>query len=149
VSGAGGAGRVLIVDDQPFVVAGLKAYLELDGMAVSVHNSLITLPLVVREFDPDVILLDLSMPALSGTALFAKGPRPLLRSDAPVVLFSGRDARELSRLTEELGAAGFLPKDSNPEDASRRIATWIAHRRAMQTNGGHDAGIRAAFAAAN
>ncbi|MDQ3281124.1 MAG: response regulator [Acidobacteriota bacterium] len=141
-------GRVLIVDDEPSLVEGLKVFLELDGLEVSIHTSLITLPLVVREFDPDVILLDLSMPALSGTALFAKGPRRLLRTDALVVLFSGRGARELSQLAEELGAAGFLPKDCEPYDAARRIATWIAHRRAMHTTGGHNARIRAASPAA-
>lgn len=130
----GGAGRVLIVDDQPELTDGFRMYLELEGYAVFVHTSLITLPMVIRSIDPDVILLDLSMPALSGDALFKLGVHRMLRTDAPVVLFSGRGARELSRLAEELGAEGFLPKESDPEDASRRISTWVMQRRALRAS---------------
>jgi DNA-binding response OmpR family regulator len=126
------AGRVLIVDDEPDLTAGFRMYLELDGFVVFVHTSLITLPMVIRSMNPDLILLDLSMPALSGHALFKVGVHRVLRTDAPVVLFSGRDPRELSRLAEELGADGFLPKQTDVDDASRRIGTWITQRRALQ-----------------
>jgi DNA-binding response OmpR family regulator len=129
-----GPGRVLIVDDQPELAEGFRMYLEDDGYEVAVHTSLITLPMIVRSIDPDVILLDLSMPALSGHALFHAGTHRVLRTDAPVVLFSGRGARELSRLAEELGAEGFLPKDCDPADASRRIAAWVTQRRALRAS---------------
>jgi DNA-binding response OmpR family regulator len=127
-------GRVLIVDDEPELAEGFRQYLELDGFEVSTHTSLITLPMVVGSINPDLILLDLSMPALSGHALFKAGVHRVLRTDAPVVLFSGRGARELSRLTEELGAEGFLPKEVEPAEASRRIGTWVTQRRALQSS---------------
>jgi DNA-binding NarL/FixJ family response regulator len=126
-------GRVLIVDDEPELAEGFRQYLELDGFEVSTHTSLITLPMVIGSLDPDLILLDLSMPALSGIALLKAGVHRVLRTDAPVVLFSGRGSRELSRLAEELGAEGFLPKDADPADASRHVGAWIEHRRAMQS----------------
>lgn len=129
-----GRGRVLIVDDQPELAEGFRMYLEELGYAVAVHTSLITLPMVVRRIDPDLILLDLSMPALSGHALFTAGVHRMLRTDAPVVLFSGRSARELSRLAEELGAEGFLPKGSDLADASRRIEAWVTQRRALRAS---------------
>lgn len=129
-------GRVLIIDDEPALVEGLQQYLELDGMEVFVHTSLITLPFAIRKMNPDVILLDLSMPALSGQALFEVGVHRVLRTDAPIILFSGRTTRELAGLTEELGADGFLAKTSDADGASRQISAWIQHRRAMQLNGG-------------
>lgn len=125
------AGRVLIVDDEPELAAGFRMYLEAEGYAVAVHPSLITLPMVVRSIDPDVILLDLSMPALSGHALFRAGVHRMLRTDALIVLFSGRSPRELSRLAEELGADGFLAKEGEPADAARRIGAWVMQRRAL------------------
>ena len=129
------AGRVLIVDDEPDLAEGFRQYLEYDGFDVSMHTSLITLPMVVGSLDPDLILLDLSMPALSGDALLKAGVHRVLRTDAPVVLFSGRGARELSRLAEELGADGFLAKEADPADASRHIAAWVNQRRALQSAG--------------
>lgn len=131
-------GRVLIVDDQPEIVAGMQALLELDGLVVFHQASLITLPFRIRECHPDVILLDLGMPALSGTALFGgRGAHDLLRTDALIILFSGRDSRELSRLTEELGADGYISKADDVNDSIRRIHSWIAHRRVLRaTQGG-------------
>jgi DNA-binding response OmpR family regulator len=141
---------VLIVDDEPELLEGLMFLLREEGIDVHTHDSMITLPLVVREIDPDLILLDLSMPALSGAALFKIG-RQRLRSDAPLVLFSGRAAHELATRAEELGADGFVAKSQEPVDIIARIQSWIDHRRAVRAaeNGeaSHDAS-RAASAVA-
>lgn len=126
------SGRVLIIDDEPEMAEGFKQYLEIEGLEVFVHTSLITLPFAMKRINPDVILLELSMPALSGAALFELGAHRVLRTDAPIILFSGRGSRELSRMTEELGADGFLPKSIDMDDALRRIGNWITHRRAMK-----------------
>ena len=137
------AWRVLLVDDQPDLVEGFRQLLELEGFEVEIHTSVITLPLTVRRIDPDVILLDLSLPALSGSALLQHGAHKLLRTSAPIILFSGRGATELSRMTEELGADGFLSKVDDLNDAIRRIRMWCMNRRALRSlreqEGGNDA----------
>lgn len=121
------AGRVLIVDDEPDLVAGIRMVLEDEGFDVDVHSSMITLPLVLRRIAPDLILLDISMPALSGTAAFHRG----LKTDAPIVLFSGRGDHELARLSEEMGADGYICKSDDTEAIVHRVKTWILNRRAL------------------
>lgn len=123
--------RVLIVDDQPELLAGIAALLRDEGIDVELHHSVITLPLVVKSIDPDLILLDLSMPALSGAALFKIG-RSRLRSDAPLILFSGRDAADLAIEAESLGADGFISKTEESLDIVSRIQSWIEQRRAVR-----------------
>jgi DNA-binding NarL/FixJ family response regulator len=123
---------VLIVDDEPERMVGIQALLECEEMEVIVHPSLITLPLLLRAIDPDVILLDLSMPALSGAAAFANR-RHRLNTDAPVILFSGRDSGELARLVEDLGADGFLCKSEEGNAIVHRLKTWIRNRRALRS----------------
>lgn len=123
-------GRVLIIDDEPDLLAGLVQLFELEGLAVQVHSSLITTPFVLRSADPDVILLDLSMPALSGKAAFLNGLR-CLKTDAPVILFSGRGSGELAALVEELGADGFLCKSDDAMAMIHRVRIWITNRRAL------------------
>jgi DNA-binding response OmpR family regulator len=125
-------GRVLIVDDQPELLAGIQCVLEQEGLEVTIHPSLITLPLLLGAIDPDIILLDLSMPALSGTAAFAH-QRRILRTDAPVVLFSGRGAQELADLVEELGADGFVCKSDDAGAIIHRVKTWIRNRRTLRS----------------
>lgn len=124
-------GKVLIVDDETELLQGLVCLLGEEGIDVEIHDSMITLPLVVRKIDPDLILLDLSMPALSGSAAFKVG-RARLGSDAPLVLFSGRATHELAKRAEELGADGFLSKTQEPLDLIARIESWIDHRRAVR-----------------
>jgi len=125
------APKVLFVDDQPETLGGLARLLNEEGIDVEMHNSVITLPLVVGGINPDVILLDLSMPALSGSALFKMGRRRL-RTDAPVVLFSGRSADELAKEAEALGADGFITKSDESLDIISRIQSWIDQRRAVR-----------------
>ena len=126
-------GRVLIVDDQRDLLEGMKALLEISGIDVVLHDSMITLPLILREADPDVVLLDVSLPALSSAAALRQGLRRLLRTDALLVLFSGRSPNELALLTEELGADGFIAKGQEPMEIITRIQTLIDHRRLLRT----------------
>jgi DNA-binding response OmpR family regulator len=145
-------GRVLIVDDEPEMLEGMKMLLELEGIDVVIHDSMITLPLILREADPDVVLLDISLPALSGTAALRSGLRKLLKTDGSILLFSGRSDRELTTLTEELGADGFIGKSGDPMDIVRRVQLWIDRRRLKRANDrseGANATNRTALAAAH
>ena len=144
-------GRVLIVDDEPELLEGMKMLLELEGIEVIIHGSLITLPLILRDADPDVVLLDISLPALSGTSALRSGLRKLLKTDGSVVLFSGRSDRELTALAQELGADGFITKAEDPMEIVRRVRMWIDRRRLKRANDrseGTNATNRTAFAIA-
>jgi len=125
-------GRVLIIDDHPEILEGLKTLLEIEGIEVTTHDSMITLPLIIRKADPDVILLDLSFSALSGESFFRLGRERLLRNtDALVILFSGRPASELAVLAEEFGADGVMPKSEDVMQLVARVQTWIAQHQAL------------------
>ncbi|MBV9497370.1 MAG: response regulator [Acidobacteria bacterium] len=145
------AGRVLLVDDQPDLIEGFRQLLEVEGFEVVVHTSVITLPFTVPRVDPDVILLDLSLPALSGSALLEHGAHKILRTNVPIILFSGRSSTELSRMTEELGADGFLAKSADVNDAVRRIRMWVMNRRVLSAlrKGETNHAARTAFAVAH
>jgi DNA-binding response OmpR family regulator len=135
-------GRVLIVDDQPELLEGMKMLLDLEGIDVILHSSMITLPLILRDADPDVVLLDVSLPALSGTTALRSGLRKLLKTDGALVLFSGRSQNELMALAQELGADGFITKSDDPMEIVGRIQMWIDRRRlkrATERNEGSNA----------
>lgn len=114
---------LLIVDEKPEQLTELRSALEAEGIDVVVHPSAMTLPPLLRGIDPDVILLDLSPPAL---------PARYLETSAPVILFSGRDDRELARLCDEIGAPGYLRKSDEIPAIVSRVKTWIAASRARR-----------------
>jgi DNA-binding NarL/FixJ family response regulator len=107
--------RVLLVDDHPLVRAGLAGLLAAEGVAVVAQASNGEEALAaVRESEPDVVLMDLSMPGMGGVEatrrLLAERPRTRV-----IVLTS---FHQQARVMEALraGAVGFLLKDSDPAD---------------------------------
>ena len=112
--------RILIVDDHPLTRDALAALLtqqgfEVVGDAASGEEAI----LAARSQQPDLVLLDLTMPGMDGlTAL------PKIRAEAPeceVVVLTASDAEENLLAAIRGGAAGYLLKTESPE----QIATFL------------------------
>lgn len=112
--------RILIVDDHPLTRDALAALLEQQGFDVVGEASdgaeAVT---AVRGLQPDLVLLDLTMPGMDGlTAL------PKIREEAPrceVVVLTASDAEENLLGAIRAGASGYLLKTESPE----QIATFL------------------------
>lgn len=116
--------RVLIVDDHAVVREGIRHVLSSDdgvevvGEASNGEEALV----LVRRFHPDVVVLDLSMPGMSGLEVVAH-----LRTDAPhtkALVLSIHDQDEYVLESIRAGAHGYLRKDSSPAEirsAIRRV----------------------------
>jgi DNA-binding NarL/FixJ family response regulator len=108
------ATRVLIVDDHPLTRDALSALLtahdfSVVGMAADGEQAIAA----ARELQPDLILLDLSMPGIGGVEAL-----PLLREAAPrceVVMVTASVAEENLLASIRAGAAGYLLKTEPPE----------------------------------
>jgi DNA-binding NarL/FixJ family response regulator len=88
---------VLIVDDHPLVRAGLRGIIEAAGDLTVVGEAADGRDLVpvVRDLDPDVVLMDLSMPHVDGNApIDPRVARALLPSAARPDAVAGLSARE-------------------------------------------------------
>ena len=103
--------RVLIVDDDETTLLLTRRRLEAEGHSVEVRSAAIGTTNAVRTFKPDVVLVDVGLPAMTGYEL-AK----LLRGSSPrsrLVLFSGRERTELATRAREVGAIGFIHKSDS------------------------------------
>ncbi|HEX8152836.1 MAG TPA: response regulator [Thermoanaerobaculia bacterium] len=127
---------VLIVDDDQTICLGLQMLLECENIPARVTVSPFELPFAISQMDPDVVLIDLGMPSISGEAILRTLGRRRLRRKAAILLFSGRGAGELSRLAEELGADGFICKSDDTEQIIRIIRFWIDQRARTERAGG-------------
>ena len=108
------ATRVLIVDDHPLTRGALAALLEQNGFSVAGEAASGEEAIgVARALQPDLILLDLSMPGIGGL-----GALPLLREAAPgceVVMLTASVAEGNLLAAIRAGAAGYLLKTEPPE----------------------------------
>ena len=116
---------ILILDDDADSIAGFKMLLESDGYEVIHATNPFSAPFLIGRHNPDLVLLDLSMPALSGEQLLRTVGRRVFPTDAPLLLFSGTETRELARLCESLGADDYISKGEELDVALGRIDFWI------------------------
>ena len=119
---------VLVIDDDEASVTGFKELLEMEGYEVVFTSSPFAIPFLLGRHDPDLILIDLSMPALSGSALLGKLRSRVFKTNAPMLLFSGRTAPELSELCELLGTDDFISKGDAIDIALDRVRFWANSR---------------------
>lgn len=115
--------RVLVADDQELVRSGYKAILntfpdiEVIGVAKDGKQAVDE----ALRLKPDVILMDIRMPELSGidaTRQIAQSP---LLGDTHVLVLTTFDIDEYVYDALEAGASGFLLKDADPEEIARAI----------------------------
>jgi DNA-binding NarL/FixJ family response regulator len=113
--------RVMIVDDHALVRAGLAELLEGDDeieVVGTAANGEEAIEVAERE-QPDVVLMDLSMPGVGG----AEATRRLVASgtEARVVVLTSLSARERILDALDAGAIGYLLKDADPEELVRGV----------------------------
>jgi putative two-component system response regulator len=122
-------GKVLVADDHESTLLGMRDLLEMAGHVVhTARNGADALRLAADE-RPDVVLLDVMMPALSGTKVCGKLKQGSETRLTPVVLISGRGDRGTRLDGLKAGADDFLSKPVDPEELIVRVSSAIRLKR--------------------
>lgn len=122
--------RILIVDDEPQNVRYLADVLRWAGYR---HVESTTNPgqalLVFRQFQPDLVILDLIMPEVNGFAVL-KELRVQFGSDSylPILILTSDVSRESRRRALGEGASDFLTKPMSPTEVSLRVGNLLEAR---------------------
>jgi DNA-binding NarL/FixJ family response regulator len=113
--------RVLVVDDHPVVREGLEAILEDDPefeVAGSVGSAEDAIAAAARS-SPDVVLLDLELPGMSGVDAIPKIAEGA--PDARVIILTAYDTEDRILGAIRAGARGYLLKGASAEEIARAI----------------------------
>jgi len=124
--------RVLVVDDDQTSLTFVRLVLGRCGHEVLTRDSAIGTTAVILKERPDVVLLDVHMPALKGGDLVQQIRKSTARRDARVVvlLFSALDEAALASERAQSGADGALVKTADPNKFVRDFDAVVAHARA-------------------
>ena len=112
--------HVLVVDDDPIYLELVQRSLRGHGLTVTTSDSSLGVSNLIRRIAPDVVLLDVNIPALSGDALIG-----LARKSSPektrFVLFSSSDEASLRKTASQCGADGYITKSAD----SNALASYL------------------------
>ena len=113
--------KILIADDHSLVREGIKKILELEEdfcIVGQASNGLETID-KIKELEPDVLLLDINMPVMSGIDALRKIEEEGLK--VKTVMLTIHEGREYLMETMDLGALGYVLKDSDYVSLSKAI----------------------------
>ncbi|WP_422768285.1 response regulator [Photobacterium leiognathi subsp. mandapamensis] len=115
--------KVVIVDDHQVVIDGFMARLQLEpdiDVIGTASNGIEALE-VISQLDPDVILMDISMPIMNGIDATAQIKKQY--PDAKVLMLTMHDNREYIMKVMQVGAMGYMLKEISAEKMVQAIKT--------------------------
>jgi putative two-component system response regulator len=122
--------KIMIVDDEPLNVMTFRQHLKMEGYEnfVTTSNSREALHLL-RSERPDVMLLDIRMPEISGLDILRViGLDPLLQH-IPVLILTAASDPTTRKQALELGASDFLQKPVDPNELLPRVRNAVVIKK--------------------
>lgn len=118
--------RLLLVDDQNLVKMGLCSLLQLSGNidVVAQLDDGVGVIDAIKEYKPDVMLLDIRMPRMNGIEVLAGMKERDIK--LPTIILTTFDEHDLVLQSMKLGAKGYLRKDVSLESLIQAIDAVLA-----------------------
>jgi two-component system OmpR family response regulator len=120
---------VLVVDDSDSVLERVKKALEGGGYQVITRNKPSGSVAAILRDKPDVVLLDVNMPSLSGDTIAKILSRVSQNLETLVLLHSSLSIDNLRLKAIATGAHGYIQKTDSPTEIVRRVEYWLNRSR--------------------
>ncbi len=121
---------VLAVDDTPENLDVVKGILSADYRIKAATNGEAALRIVAKQL-PDIILLDIMMPGMSGLEVCRRLKADPYSADVPIIFLTAKDQTEDEAEGFQLGAADYILKPVNPPILKARVKTHLALKQSM------------------
>lgn len=118
-------GRILVVDDDEKLLGAVRRLLTAAGYEVFTTDSALRLPQLVQREKPDLVLLDIEMPALSGEHVLEMTRLFEFLQKIPIVIHSAKSEAELEALVTKSPAVGYIKKTGNPMSLVAQVQKFL------------------------
>ncbi|MEP7335107.1 MAG: response regulator [Actinomycetota bacterium] len=120
--------KILIVEDDADIRGLLTLRLRQRSYDTSVATDGMTALVVARREQPDLVVLDLGLPAGDGFSVMERMRAITTLTDVPVVVITARDAATNREKAEAFGAAAFVEKPIDFDQLLETIAAVLTDR---------------------
>lgn len=121
--------RILVVDDDPSILETLTTMLRFKGYVTEVAANGRRALEAMKEFEPDLVLLDIMLPDIDGYEICRRIKSDPLTSDIPVLIVSARTRREEVVNLLELGANDYITKPFFLDEVIARVRTNLEAKK--------------------
>jgi PleD family two-component response regulator len=116
--------KILIVDDEPFNVELLEGYLSKEYDILKAYNGSEAL-LIVQKTPPDLIILDIMMPGITGLEVCKLIKDNLKTMSIPIVIVTAINDRKINIKAIEAGTDDFLNKPIDIIELTTRVKSLL------------------------
>lgn len=116
---------ILVIDDHDSIRFILSRFLGKEYLVTTKEDGLEALSWLGKGNIPDLVLLDMSMPKLSGFEFLANLKSSGFFSDIPVMVLTGFGDKRYEEQCKKLGAIDYIVKPFNPIDLKGKIGYYL------------------------
>ena len=122
--------KIMIIDDEPLVIRVVKRFLAGEGFTnfVTVEDSRTAMQVIQRE-SPDVVLLDIMMPNVTGLDLLLERQKDPSLTLVPFIILGANAENRIKREALALGATDLLSKPVDASDLTVRVQNLLMVKR--------------------
>jgi CheY-like chemotaxis protein len=121
--------RILVIDDDETHLSCTRELLEAEGYCVDVHQTAFGATERLIRNRPDLVLVDMNMPALSGEGLIVILRKFIHAPGVRVFLYSSNDEDALRKAAARLSIDGYVCK-GDPDELRRKVSRALGTARA-------------------
>ena len=125
--------RILIVDDEPQITRVLRTSLDAHAYDVRVANDGDTALQIARDWPPDLMITDISMPAMDGLELCRRFRQ---KSNAPIIVLSVKGEERTKVQAFDVGADDYVTKPFGINELLARVRANLRRAPQEETRGG-------------
>ena len=125
--------RILVVDDEPQITRVLRTSLDAHGYDLRVANDGETALQIVKDWPPDLMITDLSMPEMDGLELCR---RFRIKSKAPIIVLSVKGDERIKVQALDAGADDYVTKPFGINELLARVRANLRRAPQEESDGG-------------
>lgn len=121
--------KILVIDDEQIIIDVITAHLNVAGFwnVVGINDSIDAVTKLKSE-NPDLVLVDISMPDVSGNYLIQVARTDPILQNVPLLVVTASDSEETHQRAIELGADQVLIKPVHPTSLVEHVESALSRK---------------------